>query len=81
MPSKNEKFSLSCNMINFSKTLRGLRKENNMTQKQLAEKLGVSDTSIRDWENRGIQPNYQTLYELSKIFNVSIGQLLGTEEV
>ena len=51
-----------------------------MTQGQLAKMLNVADASIRDWENRGIRPNYETLCEIAKIFNVTVGQLLGVEE-
>ena len=68
-------------MIKFGIVLKELRLYNNMTQLQLAKMLNVTDTSIRDWERRGTQPSYETLYELSKIFNVTIGQLLGVEEL
>lgn len=68
-------------VVNFGKTLRELRIDRGMTQNRLAEKLNVSPTSIRDWENRNKQPNYDMLYNLSKIFDVTIGQLLGVEEL
>ena len=38
-----------------------LRKEKNMTQEQLAEKLGVSNKSISRWENGVTMPDYSLL--------------------
>ena len=66
--------------MDFKKRLKEIRRDNHFTQKQLAEKLYVTETSIRDWENRGHQPSYETLCEIAKIFDVTVGQLLGTEE-
>ncbi|MCL2862398.1 MAG: helix-turn-helix domain-containing protein [Firmicutes bacterium] len=67
--------------MNFKKILRELRKENDLTQKQLAEKIGVTETSIRDWENKGCQPSYEILCEIAKFFDVTVGQLLGVEDI
>lgn len=56
-----------------------LRKENNLTQKQLANMLGIMDTSVSKWE-RGINaPDISYLTDLSKIFNVTIQELLNGE--
>ena len=66
--------------MTFSKQLREMRKEHGMTQVQLAAKLNVTDASIRDWEIRGSQPSYEMLCEIAKIFEVTVGQLLGVEE-
>lgn len=60
--------------------LKNLRKENGMTQLELAQKLNVTDQSIRDWENRGSEPSYEILCEIAKIFDITVGQLLGVEE-
>ena len=66
--------------MEFKKNLKILRLENSLTQKQLAEKIKVSETSVRDWENRGCQPSYEILCELANVLGVTAGQLLGTEE-
>jgi len=66
--------------MEFGKILKEIRKEKGITQVQLASKLNVTDTSIRDWENRGIQPSYEILCEIAKIFDITVGQLLGVEE-
>ena len=53
-----------------------LRKEKNLTQKQLGEKLGVSDKTISKWE-RGLGcPDISLLRDISKIFNVNIEKIL-----
>ncbi|MCL2675315.1 MAG: helix-turn-helix domain-containing protein [Firmicutes bacterium] len=66
--------------MKFGKTLKEMRKERELTQMQLAKKLNVTDTSIRDWENRSIRPSFEILCEIAKIFDVTVGQLLGVEE-
>lgn len=56
-----------------------LRKENKMTQQELADKLGIIATSVSKWE-RGINaPDISYLTELSKIFNVTVNELLNGE--
>lgn len=47
-----------------------------MTQKQLAEKVGVSRATIAGYETKGKKPPYQTLIELSKVLGCSIDYLL-----
>jgi len=66
--------------ISFSKMLKELRMEKNLTQKQLGEKFNISFSSISDWETRGYEPSYQTLADLAIFFDVTVGQLLGVEE-
>lgn len=56
-----------------------LRKENKLTQKDLADMLGIMDTSVSKWE-RGINaPDISYLTELSKIFHVTVNELLNGE--
>lgn len=56
-----------------------LRKENNMTQLQLAEKMGISDKAVSKWE-RGLGcPDIELLTELSEIFGVDLEKLLSGE--
>ena len=66
--------------MNFGKMLKEIRNEKGMTQVQLAKELNVSDAAIRGWENSGKEPDYKTLCELARIFDVTVGQLLGAEE-
>lgn len=56
------------------------RKEQNMSQEALGEKLGVSRQSIYKWESDAALPEIDKLVVLSKLFEVSVGWLLGVEE-
>lgn len=61
----------------FSKRLKELRIENNLTQEQLAKLLFVNRVTISDWEIRGKEPSYITLVKLVKILNTTADYLLG----
>ena len=60
----------------LSDNIRKYRKENNMSQDELAEKLGVSRQSISLWETGQTQPTIDNIIALSKIFNISVDALL-----
>lgn len=60
-----------------------LREENNLSQNQLAEMIPISRQAISNWENGRTIPNSDTLIILSRIFKVSVDELLAggpTEE-
>ena len=57
------------------------RKELGLSQEALGEKLGVSRQSIYKWESDTSLPEIEKLISLSRLFSVSIGWLLGVEEV
>lgn len=52
------------------------RKLNNLTQQQLADKLGVTFQAVSKWENGIVYPNIEILPELSCALNISIDELL-----
>lgn len=56
-----------------------LRKQKNMTQKELAKKLGVTDKAISRWETGRGYPDIEVLPDLAKILSVSINELLVGE--
>lgn len=58
-----------------------LRKEKNLTQKQLAEKLNVSDKAISRWETGKGYPDVSSLVALSEFFSVSVNELLAGERI
>jgi len=66
--------------MTFSITLKNLRNENSLTQKQLGDILGISQEAIRGWENQGKEPSFEILCKIAKVFNVTVGQLLGVED-
>lgn len=64
------------NIEQIGKFLTLLRKENNLTQKDVAEKLNVSFQSISKWERGNSLQNIETLHELSILYNISIDEIL-----
>ena len=50
--------------------LKQLRKNNNLTQEQMAARLMVTRQAVSRWENGETQPNTETLKLLSRKFNV-----------
>lgn len=67
--------------MEFDEKLQQLRKQNNLTQEQLAEHLYVSRTAISKWESGKGYPNIDSLKCISKFFSVSIDELLSCEEL
>lgn len=59
--------------------LKELRGEKALTQQRLAEMLGVSDRSVSRWENGVTMPDFDLLIEMSKLYDVEIGELLDGE--
>ena len=57
--------------------IRALRKENNMTQQELASKLYVSQQAVGKWERGEATPNPDAIVSMAKIFGVSADRLLG----
>lgn len=62
--------------MNFGKNLQILRKMADMTQENLAEKMGVSRQTISKWELESVLPEVEKLVELCDTFHCSIDQLL-----
>ncbi len=67
--------------MEFNEKLQQLRKQNNMTQEQLAEKLYVSRAAVSKWESGKGYPNIESLKAISKLFSVSIDDLLSGNEL
>lgn len=65
----------------LAKNLVKLRKAANMTQSELAEKLNYSDKAVSKWERGESAPDIEILYMISKLFNVTIDQLITDEDV
>lgn len=61
----------------FIKNLKEYRKNNNLTQDDLAEMLGYSQKNIAKWEQGFTLPSVDVMVELSKKMNISLDELLG----
>ena len=66
--------------MQFKDILKQLRKSNKLTQKELAENIGVSEITIRSYESGRRLPNSETLVKLENYFNVSGAYLRGEKE-
>jgi len=53
-----------------------LRKEKGLTQKDLADKLNISDKAVSRWETGGSSPNMEMLLRISQFFNVPLNDLI-----
>lgn len=64
----------------ISMNLKRLRKEHQYTQENVAEKINVSRQSIAKWENGESTPDIDTLIKLSKLYNVTLDNLINHSE-
>lgn len=60
----------------FGKLIKEIRKKNNLTQKDLADKYNVTYQAVSKWENGKNMPDVSLIKEISKDFNVSMDDLL-----
>lgn len=67
-------------MLYFGRKLRKLRKDNYLTQKQLADKLEITKATVSAYETNAKYPSIEVLIKISNIFNVSSDYLLGLSE-
>ena len=67
--------------MEFNEKLQQLRKEKEFTQEQLADELFVSRTAISKWESGRGYPSIDSLKAISKLFGVSIDDLLSGDEL
>lgn len=68
-------------MNNFSYNLIELRKISGFTQKELAERLGISRSAIGNYEKGIREPDLETLEKIADFFNMDMGQLIGKDNV
>lgn len=64
-------------MGNFADTLRRLRKQEGMTQPQLAQRLGISRSTISMYERGEREPDLAQLQRIADLFQADTDQLLG----
>ena len=69
------------NQEKIGKFIANLRKEQKLTQGQLAEKLGVTDKTVSRWENGKNMPDYSVLKGLCNILNIDVNEFLSWEKL
>lgn len=62
--------------MTIAEKIKQLRKDNNMTQEDLAEKLNVSRQTISKWETNIAIPDADNIVAISKLFNITTDELL-----
>lgn len=67
------------NMTDIGRRIADLRKQRDMTQLELAEKLGVSYQAVSSWERGLTMPDISKLPDISQVLQVSIDHLLGDD--
>ena len=67
--------------MNIGSKISELRKKNNMTQEELAEKLNITRQTISKWELNETTPNLEDAHHLAKILKVSLNELVGSENI
>lgn len=81
--ASNHRYGNATNMNHIGekmlKNLRDLRKEVGLTQKEVAEKLNISQQTYSDYENCKTEPTIETLIAIANFFEVSTDYLLGLD--
>ena len=65
--------------MKFSDNLKKLRKDLNLSQEDLADKLGISRQSISKWESGVVYPEMDKMVQLCKLFNVNMDDLINND--
>ncbi len=66
-------------MSDFANKLKRIRIERNITQKEVAKQLGISETGYAGYEQNYREPDFETLKKLCQYFEITSDYLLGLE--
>ena len=69
------------NQIIIGKFIASCRKEQGMTQANLAEKLGITDRAVSKWENGKSMPDSGIMLELCELLEINVNELLSGEKI
>ena len=67
--------------MTFNEKLKKLRKNKNITQEELAQKIFVTRTTVSKWESGRGYPSLDTLKILAEFYGISIDDLIFNEEI
>ena len=67
--------------LKIGKFIAECRKQKNLTQMQLSEKLGITDKAISKWERGFAMPDSSIMLELCDILGISVNELLSGEKI
>lgn len=66
-------------LVNLANNLKKIRKDNDLSQEQLAEKLGVSRQAVSKWESNLAYPEMDKVLQICKMFEVDVDDLLNQD--
>ena len=78
MKRTNKTTEVKC--TDFANTIYNIRKERNITQKELADLIGVSDRTISKWENGSTVPDLETIKKLCNELGISPDSIVKSEK-
>ena len=67
--------------VKIGKFIAGCRKNQNLTQSKLAEKLNITDRAVSKWETGKTMPDSSIMLELCEILKISVNELLNGEKI
>ncbi|MBQ8826837.1 MAG: helix-turn-helix transcriptional regulator, partial [Oscillospiraceae bacterium] len=67
--------------VETANRLQMLRKKNNLSQEELAEKIGISRQAVSKWERAEASPDTDNLILLAKLYGVTLDDLLKSESL
>lgn len=67
--------------VTFADRARRLRLDMGWTKKKAAEQLGISESSVREYEEQGAQPTLNSLLRFSRVYDVSVDWLIGRTDL
>lgn len=67
--------------VEIGRFLAVLRKEHNLTQEQLGQKLGVTNKTVSRWENGNYLPPVEILQDLSELYRITINEILSGQRL
>lgn len=66
-------------MSDFGTTIRRLRKQKKLTQKELSDMLGIKQTTYSDWESGKTEPKINVLVRFAALYHTTTDKLLGVD--
>lgn len=66
----------NCYMSSLGENLKSLRKINNISQKDFAEKMQTTQQRVSEWECNKVEPSLYNIVKILKIFNITFEELI-----
>lgn len=76
MQSSNQRSDTTMKKQSFGAMIAAMRKEQGMTQLELAEKMGVTDKAVSKWERDLSFPDVNSIPRLAEIFDVTVDEIM-----